>query len=72
MSAAIDWSMLETQYLEDDQYRRDIRNMLCMDDNVSSLLITTYLVMISGHVLAYLFFNVNTQRAIRFTVILEF
>lgn len=30
MAAAIDWSMLETQYLEDDQYRRDIRNMLCM------------------------------------------
>lgn len=35
MSAAIDWGMLETQYLEDDQYRQDIRKMLCMDQDVS-------------------------------------
>jgi hypothetical protein len=33
LSTAIDWSMLESQYLEDQQYRQDIRKMLCMDDD---------------------------------------
>ncbi|XP_059470116.1 protein ABHD18 isoform X2 [Neocloeon triangulifer] len=31
MSAAIDWSMLEAQYMGNEQYRQDIRKMLSME-----------------------------------------
>jgi len=38
MSAAIDWSMLEAQYMSDEQYRQDIRNMLSMEKDVRKIL----------------------------------
>jgi hypothetical protein len=34
MSAAIDWGMLEAQYLGDEQYNQDIKKMLTMKEDV--------------------------------------
>lgn len=34
MSAAIDWGMLEAQYLGDEQYNQDIKKMLAMKEDV--------------------------------------
>lgn len=42
MSAAIDWGMLEAQYLGDEQYNQDIKKMLTTEKDVCIFFDLTY------------------------------